>query len=1080
MNPQPKRCTECGHEVSRQARFCERCGVALRSGVAPLRAPDGIARKIISQRSAIEGERKQVTVVFTDIVRSMELTRSLDTERWAVVLDRFLAIACDAVHGFEGTVNQFTGDGLMAVFGAPLAHEDHARRACLAVLDLQRDVESFAEQLAASDAVEFAIRCGLNSGEVIVGSIGDDLHLDFAPIGNTTSLAKRMESLAPEGSAAMSASTAALVEGEFELRELGQFAVKGTDHRQQVFELLGRGSAHNRLDAGAARGLSRFVGRADERRRLDDALERALAGHGQVIGVMGEAGVGKSRLVHEFAGDCGTRGIAVTRASAVAHGRAIPLLPALAMMREFLGIRETDAAATARELIEQRLASLDANLDAELPLLFDFLGVPDPDRPVERVDPEVRQRRLLDLVTNLVHARSRHEGAVLVVEDLHWLDEASAVFLERLVDVVPATRTLLLATFRPEYGPHWAGAELISLAPLDPRDARTLLTQLLGSDASVESAAAVVQARTEGNPFFVEELVQALAETGHLEGERGAYRIAAPLSELVLPATVQAVLAARIDRLGPREKRLVQVMSVIGKEVPRALLREVSGLDARELADALRTLSQAQFLVERPGEADLAFKHPLTQEVAYASQLSAPRARAHARVAAAIERLYPDNLEERAALLAHHTEAAGDKLAAARWHARAGVWVSSSSPGESMRHWRRVRDLADALEPDQEAAQLSVLARISMLTFAWRLGMVAEEIKVIHDEGVARIGPGDSAAAMRALLDFAYSANLFTKGREREAVEVARSLVPSAATMDDKGLLMNVAAGASFALHLLGHHREAYDLTDRALSEAGDDLRCGAGLLFGDAYAFCLEQRGLVTAIMGDFPRGLADIERAIELAQAHGDPEVEAYVRDLRMYVGSLVGDFGDVTAHGERIAELSDQLGTAAALVLKSVNLARMARGEFAAAERDLVPALELVRERQVRLDLVPRLSTWIAEARLGLGRVEEALAGAEQAAAIARDRELRTLELFAQLMRARALCAKGDGGLEEARAAALRALDLAHETDALAAEPQIHAALAAVARRAGDAAEAERRHAQAARILAQVTGSETDVHA
>jgi class 3 adenylate cyclase len=270
-----KRCAECGHRGSESARFCEQCGSALRPDARPLRAPDPLARKILGERAGLEGERKQVTVMFTDIVGSMELTRSLDTERWGVVLDRFLGIAAGAVHGLEGTVNQFTGDGLMAVFGAPVAHEDHARRACLAVLRLQRGVVELAEELARTDRVEFAVRCGLNSGEVIVGSIGDDLHMDFAPLGNTTALGKRMESLAPVGSTAISASTAALVEGEFELRELGEFEVKGAGAPQRVLELVGPGAANTRLEAVAAtRGLSRFVGRDAERAALEAALEQ--------------------------------------------------------------------------------------------------------------------------------------------------------------------------------------------------------------------------------------------------------------------------------------------------------------------------------------------------------------------------------------------------------------------------------------------------------------------------------------------------------------------------------------------------------------------------------------------------------------------------------------------------------------------------------------------------------------------------------------------------------------------------------------------------------------------------------------
>jgi class 3 adenylate cyclase/tetratricopeptide (TPR) repeat protein len=1100
-------CTECGHAVSETARFCERCGAALRPGVQPLRAPDHLAQRIAGQRSAIEGERKQVTVMFTDIVRSMELTRSLETERWGVVLDSFLAIACGAIHKFEGTVNQFTGDGLMAVFGAPIAHEDHARRACLATLELQRRLKPFAAEVAGQDGVEFRIRCGLNSGEVIVGEIGDDLHMDFAPIGNTSGMGKRMESLAPVGSTAISASTAALVEGQFELRELGEFEVKGATEPQRVFELLGPGAAHSRLEAvAAARGLSRFVGRDTEQGGLMAALERALAGEGRVVGIVGEPGVGKSRLCREFVRHCRERGLQITSGAALAHGRNVPLLPVLAMFRDFFGIGERDEPSQARTLIETALIELDATFDADLPLIFDFLGVPDLARPTERIDPEARQRQLLRFLGRLVEARSRRNPAVIVLEDLHWIDEASAAFLEELVGAVPTTRTLLVATFRPEYEAHWmqsSAFERHELDPLDDEATGELLEELVGGDPSLEELAELIRDRTGGNPFFIEEIVRALAETGRLTGEAGSYRLARKLEEMVLPPTVQAVLAARIDRLPRRDKDVLQKMSVIGREVPEPVLREVTELPGAELADSLCELEAGGFLTEAQTNAhrEFTFKHPLTQEVAYSSQLSAARSSAHAAVGEAIERLYPDGLEERAALLAHHAEAAGDMLKAAQWHSRAAAWISVSSPAEGMRHWRRVRELTGELASSPEVEQLAVLARISILALAWRLGMSPEATDSIHAEGMNLLVRGDpghemspaveedkvsadghrttqEASGIRVLLDLAYGANLFTKGREREAVEITRGVASRVTGTDDPGLLVNIAAGGSFPMYLLGNLSEARELTDRALLAAGEDLQCGAGLLFGDAYAFCLEQRGLVTAFMGNVERGLRDIDRAIELARAHNDPEVEAYVRDLRIMVGALIGDFEDADRHAERIAELSEKLGTTTTLVLRAVTLARLARGEFGDAEEEAARALELVRERQVRLDAVPLFLTWLSQARLGLGKLEDALSDAEQAAAIARERGLRILEIFAQLALSRALREKGGSAAHErGEAAASRALQLATATGARATEPQIHAELAGLARLRGDEAAAQREEAEVERILTEITATSAD---
>ncbi len=399
-------CTDCGHRATDRARFCERCGAALTATATPLRAPSTLEAKILDERTAIEGERKQVTVMYTDIVGSMQLTDLLDSERWGFVLDRFLAIAARAVHTFEGTVNQFTGDGLMAVFGAPLAHEDHARRACLAVLALQLEVGELAAELARVDGAHFAIRCGLNSGEVVVGAIGDDVHMDFVPIGNTTALGKRMESLAPVGSAAISASTAALVDGEFVLRELGEFVVKGAERRQRVLELVGPGAPQTRLEALAAtRRLSAFVGRDAESAVLDAALEHALDGDGRAVGIVGDPGVGKSRLVHEFAAGCIARGRIVSATRGLAHGRYVPLLPVLALLRDNFGVGERDAPEIARARIEaSMLASTPRSRRPAAAVRVPRRRGPRP--AAAPLDPEARQHQLLAVVTRIVAARA--------------------------------------------------------------------------------------------------------------------------------------------------------------------------------------------------------------------------------------------------------------------------------------------------------------------------------------------------------------------------------------------------------------------------------------------------------------------------------------------------------------------------------------------------------------------------------------------------------------------------------------------------------------------------------------------------
>ena len=1034
-------CADCGNRVTVRARFCEHCGVALTPGAEPLRAPSSLEARILEQRTGIEGERKQVTVMFADIVGSMELTRALEAERWGYVLDRFLAIAAEAVHAFEGTVNQFTGDGLLAVFGAPLAHEDHARRACLAVLELQREVARLAAEVARSDGATFAIRCGLNSGEVIVGAIGDDVHMDFVPLGNTTALGKRIESLAPAGSTAISASTAALVDGEFELRELGEFDVKGVTGRQRVLELLGPGAANTRLQAVAAtRGLSRFIGRDRERAELESALEHAFAGEGRAVAVVGDAGVGKSRLVHEFVAGCAARGVAVTSAAAVAHGRYVPLLPVLALYRDYFGIGERDAPERARDRIEATMVALDRAFVEDLPLLFEFLGVPDPDRPLGPITPRERQRRLLALLTRTVEARSRHEAAVLVVEDLHWLDDASAAVLEALVAAVPGTRTVLVGTCRPEHDAAWARTSphaQIDLGPLDAESTGDLITELMGRDESLARLQVLIRGRAGGNPFFIEEIVQTLAENGHLVGERGMYRLVDTLESLDLPVTIQAGLAARIDRLPAREKALVQMMSVIGNEIPGPLLSDVSDLGARELADAVDLLGRAQWVVHNDATAgrEYAFKHPLTQEVAYGSQLSEPRARAHRAVAAAIERTYPDGLDERAALLAHHSEASGDGLAGARWHTRAAIWAERRSLPDSLRHWRRVRHLAGELEASAEREALAMKARLGILSLVWRLGTTPGESAVIRAEAGAETGE------LRVEL---YSAGaLMHSGREREGLDGFRQVSRDAVAATDRGTALTASIGVAYASWIAGSLNEGVETIDRALPLAGDDPMTGSGVAFVCPLAHAYGHRGMCIGYMGELEQARDDFERAVDLARAHNDPETESATHANHALLQAEAGDIDAALRSAAQGLEIADRTGNTIHILACTVPtaVAQAGAGRFDEALAHAEPSLATIRRQQIGLFYEPLLLATIARCQLAFGKPDQALAAAEEAVEIAGARGLATCALRAPITLAEVLIATGGAAVGDRIDNILaRASRVARESGARVFEPMI----------------------------------------
>src|SRR5215207_654729 len=676
-----------------------------------------------------DAERKQVTVLFADVSGSMDLAEQEDPEEWRKIMQRFFSTLAETVTRFEGTVDKFTGDGIMAIFGAPVAHEDHARRACYAALQMLDDVAEYAAELRRAKGLNFSTRIGINSGEVVAGAIDGGGGSAYTAIGHTVGLAQRMEALAEPGKAYLTESTAELARGYLDLRDLGEFEIKGASRPVQVYELAGVGEARSRLDLARVRGFSGFVGRERELARLEEALGRANAGEAAAVGVVAEPGIGKSRLYLEFVERCRSDGVEVFQAQGQAHGKAIPFMPILQMLRSFFGIADNEPEQQAREKIAGRSLLLDPAFAEDLPLMFDFLGVPDPERPVPQMSPEARQRSLAEVLCRLVGKPSRQRTLLLVFEDLHWVDEGSQAMLNGLIDGFGETRTLVLFNYRPEYSPPWDASDCfkaLELAPLRREDTRELLRDLAGEDPSLDGLDEPIHERTGGNPFFIEEIVRELAEAGYLEGEAGAYRLARPIEDARVPVTVQAVLAARIDRLPPAAKQLLQVASVVGKEVSGRALGMTAGLVEEEIEQAVVELSDAGFLYEAEiyPQRQLAFRHPLTREVAYGTQLASQREATHAAAARAMIELEPqDRHDELAALIADHLKQGGETLEAARWSARAAHWAGHSRPRDAMRLWHDVMELSGKLEEDEETDALGIASRLAQIQFAWRVGM---------------------------------------------------------------------------------------------------------------------------------------------------------------------------------------------------------------------------------------------------------------------------------------------------------------------------------------------------------------------
>jgi tetratricopeptide (TPR) repeat protein len=565
----------------------------------------------------------------------------------------------EAVHRFEGTVNQVLGDGIMALFGAPVAHEDHAARACYAALAMQAAMQRYAEEVRRTQGLTVQIRVGLNAGEVVVRAIGNDLHMDYSAVGQTTHLAARMEQLATPGSILLTATTLRLVEGLVRVNALGPVPVKGLAEPVEVFELVGVTAIRRRLQAAAARGLSRFVGRDHELESLQQALHQAGAGHGQMVAAVGEAGVGKSRLVYEFVHSHRTQGWLVLESASVSYGKATPYFPVLDLLRRYCHLGDGDDSRTIRAKVTGQVLTLDAALQEAIPALLSLLDVLPEDDPFLQLDPPQRRQRTLNALKRVLLRESQVQPLVVVFEDLHWIDSETQALLDSLVESLPSVRLLLLVNYRPEYQHGWGSKTYytqLRLDPLPPASANALLQALLGDDPSLAPLTQLLIARTQGNPFFLEESVRTLMETQVLVGERGAYRLAQALPSIQVPATVQAVLAARIDRLPPEEKQLLQTAAVIGTEVPLPLVQAIADLPEDVLHRSLAHLQTAEFLYETQlfPERAYTFKHALTHEVAYGSLLQERRRGLHTRIVATLEALAADQVAEQIERLAHH------------------------------------------------------------------------------------------------------------------------------------------------------------------------------------------------------------------------------------------------------------------------------------------------------------------------------------------------------------------------------------------------------------------------------------------
>ena len=706
--------------------------------------PQHLAERIRAEQAAMEsrgaadGERKTITALFADLKGSTALIEGLDPEDARAIIDPALQVMMDAVHRYDGYVAQALGDGIFALFGAPIAHEDHPQRALYAALRMQEAMREYSDQVRLKHGIPLQMRVGINTGEVVVRSIRkDDLHTDYVPVGHSTNLAARMEQMANPGSIVISEYTRKLTEGYFDLKALGAAEIKGVDEPLNVYEVLGAGPLRTRLQVSARRGLSRFVGRHSELDQMQQALEQAKAGHGQIVGVMGEPGLGKSRLFHEFK-LTSQSGCLVLEAFAVSHGQASPYLPLTELLKAYFQIQPTDDERTRRQKIIGQVLELDRSLEGMLPYLFALLGIEEGPSSLQQMDAQIRRTRTFDALKQLFLRESLNQPVLLICEDLHWIDTETQGFLDSLTESVASANVILLTNYRPEYRHDWGTKTYytqLHLAPLGTEDAEELMSFLLGADNSLHALKSLILERTEGTPLFMEDVVQTLAEDGALSGERGQYRLETPPTGLHISPTVHGVLAARIDRLTAEEKELLQQLSVIGRQFPVSLVKAVVSQTEDELHQILASLQAKEFLYEQPAfpESEYLFKHALTQDVAYGTVLQEQRKTLHERTGQAMEVLYRTSVGDHYSELARHYSRSGNAEKAVEYLGLAGHQaVQRSANDEAIGHFTTAIELLQTLPDSPSRSQHELALHVALGAPLATKGFTAPEVGNVY------------------------------------------------------------------------------------------------------------------------------------------------------------------------------------------------------------------------------------------------------------------------------------------------------------------------------------------------------------
>jgi class 3 adenylate cyclase/tetratricopeptide (TPR) repeat protein len=1005
------RCPSCDTTNAHNSRFCTACGALLRRACPSCGQANALAAKFCAQcgtafepvavagKGAIpaEGELKQITVLFADVSGSTSLIEGLDPEDAASRLAPALEAMQEAVRRFEGTVVRVAGDGIMALFGTPRPQEDHAVRACCTGLAIQAAVKALPGD-------SLPVRVGIHSGEVLARTVTTDFSTDFDATGVTVHIASRLEGLAPPGGVVVSAATLRGARHLISYQSLGPQAIRGLSAPLEVFLLgaLRPGPTSQRF--GSEENRSTFVGRERELALLERALERAAEGDGCAVGLVAEAGVGKSRLCFELTQRCRAAGVRVLEGRALAHTRATPFELVIDLLKSLFDITLNDSPEQATQRITALVDRFDRTLKEELPLLADFLGVADLSAPLGKIDPAARRDRLALLLRRLVRAVGHNNTGVILVEDLHFVDSASESLIEVVAEALAGTRLLLLVNFRPGYAAPWMRAdnyEQISLGPLRKAAADALLGHLLGDDATVAPLFPVIADRARGNPFFIEELVRKFDEAGNLAGKPGAYRLLRMPDLKLVPDNVQAVVSARVDSRPELERTVLQTASVIGREFVASVLQQVAGIAAPLASSALHRLSLAGLIYETGGPVAgaFAFKHPMVQEVVYRSLVSDRRRALHAQVAAELEKTLPDPGGAQAGFLAYHLEEAGNVAQAASFNMKSAMWHGTRDPALALDAWKRMRRLLLTLPLEGAARYPLALASGQIVNLAWRQGLTAAEVEPYYRESL------DIASAlgnMRGiiLLTAAYGRALASSGSAEIYVAKADEALAMLDRDKQPGLHAVLMAIRCQALRFAGDLRGALAANDQALTNVDKVDAQDQQTLGFNVRVWIKGTRGQILAMMGHFDEAAALAGELIAADEANVDTLHRLLAHAIMTDIAWGRDDVLLASKHSAAAFGLGEKSGNPYLMVYGRAYaaLGQAMRGELTDATTTLTNALSFARQRHAGLENEARMLADLAHVQFRAGLAERARATAEEAAAVARRRSAKVWLAYA----------------------------------------------------------------------------------